>query len=216
MASSPHSPRMLRGALVGVDTFSLLTNTTIFQYNPDTLTRTLQARGGEGGAGAEVLRLRGAPIETIKLDVEIDATDRLETGDGIATTMGIHPQLAALETLLYPKSSLVIGNTALMLAGTLEIVPPMAPLMLFIWGPSRVLPVRISDLSVTEEAHDNNLNPVRAKISLSLRVLTYDDVPVSHPIHSLFLAHQVVKEAMAMVASAGNLASVLGGDTRLL
>ncbi|HVK65610.1 MAG TPA: hypothetical protein VM694_14100 [Polyangium sp.] len=215
MASSARSPRMLRGALVGVDTFSLLMSTTIFQYNPDTLTRTLQSRGGDAGAGAEVLRLRGAPIETIRLDVEIDATDRLESDDGIATGVGIHPQLAALETLLYPKSSLVIVNTALMLAGSLEVVPPMAPLTLFIWGPARVLPVRVSDFSVTEEAHDHNLNPVRAKVSLSLRVLTYDDVPVSHPIYSLFLAHHVVKEAMAAVASFGNLASVLGGETKL-
>lgn len=215
MATSPRSPRMIRGALVGVDPFSFLINTTVFQYNPDTLTRTLQARGGDGGAGAEVLRLRGAPIETIKLDVEIDATDQLETGDGVATALGIHPQLAALEMLMYPQSSLVVVNTALMLAGTLEVVPPTAPLTLFVWGPSRVLPVRVSDFSVTEEAYDNNLNPVRAKVSLSLRVLTYDDVPVSHPIYALFLAHQVVKEAMAAVASVGNLASVLGGSTKL-
>lgn len=211
MASSSRSPRMLKGALVGVDTFSLLTSTTVFQYNPDTLSRTLQPRGGDGGAGAEVLRLRGAPVETIKLDVEIDATDQLENADDVAATTGIHPQLAALEMLLYPKSPLIIANTALMLAGTLEIVPPMAPLTLFIWGPKRVLPVRVSDFSVTEDAHDNSLNPVRAKVSLSLRVLTYDDVPVSHPVYALFLAHQVVKEAMAAVASVGNLGSALGG-----
>jgi hypothetical protein len=215
MATASRSPRMLRGALVGVDPLSLLTSTTVFQYNPDTLTRTLQSRGGDGGSGAEVLRLRGAPIETIKLDVEIDATDKLESGDGIAGTIGIHPQLAALETLLYPKSPLVIVNTALMLAGTLEIVPPVAPLTLFIWGPTRVLPVRLQDFSVTEEAHDGALNPIRAKVSLSLRVLTYDDLPVTHPGYALFLAHQVVKEAMAIVGSVGNIASVLGGDASI-
>lgn len=217
MASSSRSPRMLRGALVGVDPFSLLFSTSVFQYNPDTLTRTLQSRGGGdgGGANAEVLRLRGAPIETIKLDVEIDATDQLETGDAVTAAMGIHPQLAALETLLYPKSALVIVNTALMLAGSLEIVPPSAPLTLFIWGAKRVLPVRLTDFSVTEEAYDNNLNPLRAKVSMSLRVLTYDDVPLTHPAYALFLAHQVVKEAMAVVASVGNLESVLGGDAKL-
>jgi hypothetical protein len=207
---------MLKGALVGLDPFSLLTSVTVFQYNPDTLTRTMQARGGDAGAGAEVLRLRGAPIESIKLDVEIDATDQLEAGDGVASAVGIHPQLAALETLLYPASPLVIVNTALMLAGTLEVVPPTAPLTLFIWGPSRVLPVRLSDFSVTEDAYDNNLNPMRAKVSMSLRVLTYDDVPVTHPAFALFLAHQVVKEAMAAVASVGNVASALGGSANIL
>lgn len=215
MTVSPRSPRMIRGALVGLDVFSFLTSTTVFQYNPDSLTRTLQARGGDGGGGVEVLRLRGAPIETLKLDVEIDATDQLESGDGVAGALGIHPQLAALEMLLYPKSSQVIQNTALMLAGSLEIVPPTAPLTLFIWGPSRVMPVRLSDFSVTEEAHDTNLNPIRAKVSLSLRVLTYDDVPATHPAYALFMAHQVVKEGMAAVASAGKLAAVLGGGTKL-
>jgi hypothetical protein len=132
----------------------------------------------------------------------------------VASSLGIHPQLAALESLLYPKAPLVIINTALMLAGTLEVIAPTAPLTLFIWGPTRVLPVRVSDFSVTEEAYDNNLNPLRAKVSLSLRVLTYDDVPVTNPIYALFLAHHVVKEAMAVVASAGNLTPALG-DTKL-
>jgi hypothetical protein len=207
MASSSRTPRLLKGALVGVDEFALLTSTTLFQYNPDSLTRTLQSRGGDGGSGADVLRLRGAPIETIKLEVEIDATDQLETSDPGAMTVGIYPQLAALETLLYPKSELVVINTALLLAGTLEVVPPIAPLTLFIWGPARVLPVRVSDFSVTEEAHDTNLNPLRARVSLSLRVLTYDDVSVTNPIYALFLAHQVVKEAMAAVGSAASLAA---------
>src|SRR5262249_12580421 len=119
------SPRATRGALVGVDPANPLASIVIFQYNPDEMTRTLQARssggeGAEGGARNEALRLTGAPIENISMTVEIDAADQLETGDPLATTLGIYPQLSSLEMLLYPKSAVVIANTALALAGTIE------------------------------------------------------------------------------------------------
>jgi hypothetical protein len=118
--------------------------------------------------------------------------------------------------LLYPKSSLVVANTALMLAGTLEIVPPQAPFTLFIWGPKRVLPVRLTDFSITEEAHDANLNPIRAKVSLTLRVLSYSDFAVDHPGYYLFLAHQIAKEALATIGSVGDLGAVAGANIDLL
>jgi hypothetical protein len=216
MTTFPGSPRLLKGAIVGIDLFNPLASVIVFQYNPDTLTRTLQAQtAGEGGDRAEALRLKGAPVETIKLDVEIDATDQLETADGIATSMGIYPQLSALEMLIYPKSALVIANTALLAVGTIEVIPPMAPLTLFIWGLKRVLPVRLTDFSITEEAHDVNLNPIRAKASIGLRVLSYNDLSLLNPGYHLFLAHQVVKETMATIGSVNNLAAVAGGNISL-
>jgi hypothetical protein len=209
-------PRMIRGAIVGVDPAAPQPSVIIFQYNPDTLTRTLQAQmGAEGGDRSEQLRLKGAPTETIKLDVEIDATDQLEKGEANATDLGIYPQLSALEMLIYPKSSLVIANTVLLAAGTIEIVPPTAPLTIFVWGPKRALPVKLTEFSVTEEAHDTKLNPIRAKVSLGLRVLSYSDLPISHPGYSLFLAHQVTKEAMARIGSAASLSDVAGGGLNL-
>jgi hypothetical protein len=213
----PRSPRLLKGAIVGVDLLDPLTSVIIFQYNPETLTRTLQAQtaGGQGGDRSEALRLKGAPTEDIKLDVEIDATDQLEKGEPNATGMGIYPQLSALEMLIYPKSALVIANTVLLAAGTIEVIPPASALTLFIWGPKRVLPVRLTQFSITEEAHDVNLNPIRAKVSLGLRVLTYNDLPLTHPGYALFLAHQVVKEAMAAIGSVGNLGAVAGGNISL-
>ena len=96
----------------------------LFQYNPETMTRTLQAQAAGDGGRAEAMRLKGPPIETFKLDVEIDATDQLDTGDRLATALGIHPQLAALETLIYPASSMEIANTVLLALGTLEVIPP--------------------------------------------------------------------------------------------
>lgn len=217
MTTFPRSPRLLKGAIVGVDPLNPVASVIVFQYNPDTLTRTLQAQtAGEGGDRSEALRLKGAPVETIKLDVEIDATDQLERGDNTAVSLGIHPQLAALEMLLYPKSALVIANTVLLALGTIEVMPPAAPFTLLIWGPKRILPVRITEFSITEEAHDVSLNPIRARASLGLRVLSYNDLPLLHPGYGLFLAHQVAKEAMAVIGSSSNLSAVAGGNINLL
>lgn len=217
MTTFPGSPRVLRGAIVGLDPFNPVASVIVFQYNPEKVTRTLQvqAAGGDNGGQSEALRLKGAPIETLKVDVEIDATDQLETGEGNATSLGIYPQLAALEMLIYPKSVLVVANTALLALGTIEVIPPTGPLTLFIWGLKRVLPVRLTEFTINEENFDVNLNPTRASVSLGLRVLTYNDVPLVHPAYALFLAHQVVKEVMATMASINSLGSVLSGDVKL-
>ena len=216
MSSFPGSPRVLKGAIVGIDIFNPLASVIVFQYNPDTMTRTLQAQTiGEGGTRSEVTRLKGAPVETIKLDVEIDATDQLEKGESVTTATGIYPQLSALEMLIYPKSDRVIANTVLMALGTLEVIPPTGPLTLLIWGLKRVLPVRLTDFSITEEAHDVGLNPIRARVSLGLRVLSYNDLSITNPAYYVFLTHQIVKEAMATIGSAGNLSAVGGGNVKL-
>jgi hypothetical protein len=204
-----------KGALIGADLFKPLSSVVIFQYNPETMTRTLQAQAsGDGGARSEAMRLKGPPIETIKVDVEIDAADQLERGAGPAQLFGIHPQLAALEMLLYPASATIIANTVLLATGTIEVVPPVGPFTLLIWGYQRVLPVRLTEFSVTEELHDAKLNPIRARVSLGLRVLSYNDLSLTHPGYYVFLSHQIVKETMATVGSIGDVASVLGGGPR--
>src|SRR5690349_22278395 len=104
MTTFPNSPRVLKGALVGFDPVLPIPSVIVFQYNPDTLTRTLKPRSpGGDGARSEALRLTGAPEETIKVEVSIDAVDQLEKGDGVASALGIHPQIAALEMLGYLK-----------------------------------------------------------------------------------------------------------------
>jgi hypothetical protein len=210
----PGSPRVLKGAIVGLDPFNPLASIVVFQYNPDTLTRTVQARAA-GGAGdtsiSEALRLKGPPTETIKLDIEIDAADQLERVDVIAGQFGVAPALASLEMLLYPKTVQVIANEVLARIGVIEIVPPEAPMTLFVWGPKRVLPVRLTELSITEEAFDPGLNPIRAKVGLSLRVLSYDDLGLLSVGGGLFLAHQVVKEVMATISGAAAVGGALTG-----
>ena len=216
MSSFPGSPRVMRGALIGIDIFNPIASVIVFQYNPDTMTRTLQAQtAGENAARSEALRLRGAPIESIKMDVEIDATDQLEKGDQRTTSMGIYPQLSALEMLVYPKSLRVIANTVLQLAGSRVIIPPLGPLVLLVWGLKRVLPVRLTEFTITEEAHDVSLNPIRARVSLGLRVLSYNDLPLTNPGYYIFLAHQIAKETMATMGSISNLGAVFGGDVKL-
>ncbi|NTX07788.1 hypothetical protein HUA74_42530 [Myxococcus sp. CA051A] len=209
MSSFPRTPRTQRGAIVAVDPFNPVASLVVFQYNPDTMTRTLtpQMSGDGGNDRTEALRLAGPPVENIRVDVEIDATDQLANGDPIAGSLGIYPQLSSLEMLIYPKSAQVILNAVLMQVGTLEVVPATAPLTLFIWGPKRVLPVKLTEFTITEEAFDPNLNPIRAKVSLGLRVLSYNDLPLLHPGYALFLTHQVVKEAMAVVGSISGVAN---------
>jgi len=214
----PRSPRILKGAIVAIDEYNPLASVIVFQYNPEKMTRALKAKttGGEGGARSEALRLSGAPEETISLDVEIDATDQLEMADPSAVNMGIFPQLSALEMILYPKSSLVLSNAASMKGGILQIIPPEAPFTLFVWGQKRVLPVRLTDFSITEEEFDPKLNPVRASVKLSLRVLSYNDLPMEHIGYHLFISHQITKEIMAVQGSLNNLNAVLSGNVKIL
>src|SRR6516225_2093854 len=123
MSAFPGSPRLLKGAIVGVDPLNPLASVVVFQYNPDTMTRRLEPRAvsAEGDRG-EAYRLTGAPKETITVTIEVDATDQLEQANPLTTTVGIYPTLAALEVLLYPKSAMVIANDILSLIGTIEVI----------------------------------------------------------------------------------------------
>jgi hypothetical protein len=208
MTGFPGSPRVLKGAIVAVGPLNPLASIVVFQYNPDTLERTLRPRiAGDGADRGEVLRLSGPPQETISVDIELDATDGLETGDAVAVANGVGPAIAALEMLVYPKSALVIANEVLAAAGMIEVIPPEAPLTLFVWGPKRVLPVRITDFTITEQAFDAGLNPILAKVHLGLEVLTYQDLGPASVGGALSLANQVTKEVMATIAGVGTLAA---------
>ena len=194
----PQSPKLQRGSLIAVDQDSGDWTERQFQYNPDTLTRRLTPQIVTNNFDQkEALRLKGPPQETISLEMEIDATDPVDKGDSTATQMGIHPTLAALELLVYPKSSDVFDREQLAANGIIEITPFDAPLVLFVWGNKRKLPVRLTSFSITEEAYDTALNPIRAKVDLSLLVLSYYDLKISNPGYSIFLAHQIAKEVMA-------------------
>jgi hypothetical protein len=211
MTTFPRSPRLLKAGLVLLDaTTSAVRRIITLQYNPDTLTRSMQVQGvgSEGGARSEALRLKGPAVETIKLDAEIDATDQLEfpQQNANAAALGIQPQLAALEALVNPTSADLILNRILAVVGTIEILPTEAPLAVFVWSTQRILPVRVTELSITEEAFDPSLNPIRAKVSIGLRVLTVDDVGFAHRAGQLFLSYLQSKEQLVSRAPRGTFA----------
>jgi hypothetical protein len=190
---------LVKGGLVQYDpTTGKVLRTIPLQYNPDTLTRTLQVQAsGETGIRSEALRLRGAAVETIKLEAEIDATERLEVPDRDSVALGLHPQIAALESLVQPRADDLQANDTLAGRGALEVLPIEAPLTVFVWSEQRAVPVRVTDLSVTEEAFDINLNPIRAKVSLGLRVLSVDDLGFKHRGGELFMTYLRGREKLA-------------------
>jgi hypothetical protein len=205
------SPKLLKGGIVLVNADSgAIERIIALQYNPDTLTRSLQPKAisSESADRSEALRLKGPPVETIKLDAEIDAADQMELGDTQTTDVGIHPQLAALETIVYPTKAQLDNGNRLASSGTLEIAPMLAPLTLFIWSRNRIVPVRITDFSITEEAFDPSLNPLRAKVSIGMRVLSVDDLGFNAKGGNLFMAYLQNKEQLASKNRAGTLSAL--------
>jgi hypothetical protein len=196
------SPILLKGAIVSLDpTIGIPRGLITFQYNPDQVTRSLKPQSvGPEPDRTEIFRLKGPPIETITCTVEIDATDQLAASDPVTLEFGIQPQLAALELLVYPSSAVLIANEVLSYLGTIEILPMESALTLFVWSKTRVTPVLISSLEITEEAFDPQLNPIRAKVALSMRVLNVNDVGFMTPAGALYMVYQVEKEALSLLS----------------
>jgi hypothetical protein len=214
MTGFTSSPRVIKGGLIVMAPGGgAVRNTIALQYNPDTLTRSYQVQGvgGDGGGErAQPFRLKGPAVETIKVEAEIDATDQLEFPDknANAVAFGIAPQIALLEALINPSVDELLSVAAQADGGSLEILPPEAPLVLFVWSKSRVVPVRVTDFSVTEEAFDPSLNPIRAKVSLGLRVMSTDDLGFSHKGGTIFINYLRSREALAAKAGVASLASI--------
>jgi hypothetical protein len=215
MTGFSNAPRLIKSGLVLMDPDTTVVQSVIaLQYNPDSLSRTLQIQatpGGQDGVRVDALRLRGVAIETIKLEAELDATDQLEFPSQYPVTAqyGLQPQLAQLEMLVNPTVETLLADDVMASNGTLEIIPLEQPLTLFVWSRSRVVPVRLTDVSITEEAFDASLNPIRAKVSLSLRVLNVDDLGFSSPGGHMFMTHLGNKEQLASQATSAAI-SVLG------
>jgi len=203
----PRSPKLLKGGLVVYQSQDPgpSPQVIVFQYNPDQMSRNLALRaaprdpGNVGAAREDVLRVLGPPVETINLAVELDAADQLAEPDQNQATVenGLHPVLATLEMLLYPTTEKAQQLMDLAQAGQVQISPADTPLVLLVWGKSRVVPVLLTSFAITEQAFDPQLNPIQAKVDLGMRVLTYMELQQGTLGFSAFLAYQRQKETLA-------------------
>jgi hypothetical protein len=209
MTGFSRSPRLAKAGLALIDPESgAIVRIISLQYNSEKLTRSLQVQpAGDEADRSQALRLRGPAVETFTLEAVLDATDQLEFPDANAAAVeaGLFPQIAAMETLVYPTSAQLRTQDALASSGTLEIAPIETPLALFIWSRHRIVPVRVTELSITEEAFDPNLNPILATVSLGLRSLSVDDLGFAHRGGGLFMAYLAAKEQLARKAPAASL-----------
>jgi hypothetical protein len=208
------APKLIKSGLAIVDPVKGGVERIVpLQYNPEKLSRSLQARDmGDDADHSERMRLTGPPIETLTLEADIDAIDALERGDIEAAENGIASHLAALELLLSPSSSALMANNTRASSGELDILPMTQKLSLFIWGRNRILPVRITGLSITEEGFDALLNPIRASINLTMRVLTVDDLGFEDRGGGLFINHLIRKEQLSQKFQGGKLSTLGIGD----
>ncbi|WP_421937192.1 hypothetical protein [Phenylobacterium sp.] len=214
MSVKPRGPNVMSGAIVSVDPAKATPQVITFAYNPSTLRRSLQPQqvGGEENDRSEAVRFTGAPVQTITLEIEIDVTDLLDAGDATATAYGARPQLAALELLAYPSLQQVTQNQSDLASGVMEVSPLTAPRTLFVWGAKRVLPVRINSYEITEDLFDARLNPIRATVTLSMRVLNYSDLDSSNKEYYEFMSYQQNLTALAAMLQPSDASASIGVD----
>ncbi len=175
---------LLKGALVMFQSpIPVPSNLVIFQYNPETMTRKISqpaggAQAGGGGSASpcgtagDTRNTMQLPTESFQLAVELDAADQMEANDTVTNVLGLHPALAALEMILYPPPVEVLLNKALVAFGSGFVTPAQVPIVLFVWGAPRVVPVIVNSVSITESAYDQLLNPIQAKVDLEMRSMT--------------------------------------------
>lgn len=214
------SPKILKGALVSYQkpVLGVVPNVIVFQYNPTEMTRSLASRtppadpGNLAVAKQDAQKVKGPPVETLDFTVTLDATDQLAepAQHPHVVSFGLHPALAALELLLYPPSGQLLNNRTLASAGTVDIEKEEIPMVLLVWGPRRVVPVRLTSFSITEKAYDQTLNPILADVKLGMRVMTYTDLTESHLGYAAYLATQAQKEVLARLNLASSADQILG------
>jgi hypothetical protein len=194
-------PPLQQGALVQIAADGSK-RSLAFQYNPETLRRTLQPNvvGGTEGSRSQALRFAGAANETITLDCRFSAVDDVTPGTGVVRGDGIAPQLAALALLTYPKTRTVSTAQKELDKGSVEVLPAIAERLLFVWGGTRVLPVELTSATIVEELYDRNLVPILATVTLTLRAVTYSDVDETNKAFPEFISYQQNLEELAKKA----------------
>jgi hypothetical protein len=242
MSGYSRSPKLLKGALIEFSSRFIgpVPNIIIFQYNPEKLTRSLNpwvppAPSAEEGEDTPPPQMSGItlaqpfdPGESFSLSLELDATDALEKPEShpVAVIAGVADRIAALEILLYPdrEGSSLLGDLVGAIGDALggggdddDAVPHYSvPIVLFVWGPGRIVPVRLTSFSVDEEAFSTLLYPIRAKVSVGLKIVTpqelaaYDDSLAKEIAEFSYKFTHTQKEVLAAANLANSVESILG------
>ena len=220
------SPQFQKGALVQLvkDIIGVVPNVIPFQFNPEKLTHSLtpwnpfETDQTQRGAQAPTVQPFD-PKESFGLTLEIDATDDLEEENPVATSVGIADRLAALKKLTLPSKGpigdLVASAQALVGKANEQAVRPTVPVVLFVWGPGRILPVRVTSFSVEESLFAPSLHPTQATVTLALEVLTPDAFKCQQDITAdlaiaAFNFTRLQEDALAVAHAANNLDTVRG------
>lgn len=211
--SLSHRPKIVKAGLILLDPESAeILRVVALQYNPESLNHTYEISGANETNRSEPLRLMGPPVESFTVEAFLDATDQLEFSDQHqdVAERGIQGAISVLETLIYPESAKLESNRSLAQQGKLTILPMEKHLTLFVWGKERVIPVRLTQFSLNEEEFSPDLFPIRARVTLGMRVLSVDDLGFEHRGGSLYLRYHQQKERLASNVVSAQL-SDLGG-----
>jgi hypothetical protein len=228
--------KYLRGALIEfTETFPLpIPNVIVFQYNPESMTHTwtpASTNPGTPGSTSNPLAITGQPQEAFSFTLAMDANDMIADGDAVetalATASGVYTRLAALEMLLFPTAppggGLIGSVTAALGIGgssspdpSRQVPAAQLPTVLFVWGPGRIVPVRVTTLTITEKLYDAVLlNPIHVEAQIGLRVLTQDELkyvggPIGTLANTAYSYSQGLREALAIANLANAAESIIG------
>lgn len=231
----------VRGAIIQyMDTFLIpLPNVIVFQYNPESITHSwsqVDPVSDDDGNVVNPLSVKSMPGESFSMTIAVDATDMIADGSvvarGIAEVSGVYTRLAALEMLLFPTKeggdeglvgqvSVSVSADGISAGASAEKeerpVPAMqAPVALFVWGLGRIVPVRVTSLTVTEKIYDSLLNPTHAEAQLDMRVLTPDELEalpeglIKDIANVAYKYSQGLREALAIANLANSAESSIG------
>lgn len=193
------APRLLKAALAVVDPASGTVRQVIpFQFNPERLSRNIVARDIDPeGDPMQLVRLSGPPRESLSFEAIVDATDALDRGEAVEAEHGLASRLAALELLIAPSLDALLAADRLADQGALELLPAPPALTLLVWNANRVSAVRLREMTIEEELFDQNLNPLRARLNLTVEVLSSDDLGVGSKGGGVYLAALAGQQRLA-------------------
>lgn len=208
MSRFPGTPKSMRGAIFSLKPPNIIPTLVVFQYNPHEVRRSITAAGGQSNArGGAGWAHQEEPDEKVSFSADLNAAD--QPPGSIGLPVGLHPQLAALENLIYspPLPGLSLAGAGL--GGTVDILSGTTQLTLLIWGPARVAPVELTSLVVTEQDFDEWLNPIRATIQFELKVLAARDLAAGHPAAEIQKTYHVLRQVSAAASSFSALGSFI-------